>query len=315
MNRLDRLTSILLLLQNKKLIRAKDIADHFKISLRTVYRDIRSLEEAGVPIAAEAGEGYQLVDGYHLPPVMFTAEEASALFVGGKFVERNTDKSIQNHVKTALLKIHSVLPDEKKEYVDELMDSTIVLQSPDSGLYSELQNNLSIIQNSIISKSVLKIEYTANYNDQFSERNIEPLGLIYFADHWHLVAYCRLRKDFRNFRTDRIKSIQVLREQFEINAQFSLVEFLKNQQDVQDAIEFQVVFPNSVFNKINKRNLFGLTSKIIEGEVIRCTFVHPTFDYIKFWLLSFGNQVDIIYPDILRELVLEEAKKIVDRLS
>ena len=315
MNRLDRLTSILLLLQNKKLIRAKDIADHFRISLRTVYRDIRSLEEAGVPIAAEAGEGYQLVDGYHLPPVMFTAEEASALFVGGKFVERKTDNSIQNHIKTALMKIHSVLPDEKKEYVDELMDSTLVLQSPDSGFHSELKENLSIIQNSIISKSLLKIGYTANYNDNFSERIVEPLGLIYFADHWHLVAYCRLRNDFRNFRTDRIKNIQVLREQFQFRDQFSLVDFLKKQQDVQDAVEFQVIFPSSVFNKINKRNLFGLTSKIIEGELVRCTFVHPTFDYIKFWLLSFGSQVEIVYPQILKSMLLDEAKKIVLKLS
>ena len=82
MNRIDRLVALIVLLQSKKLIRGKEIADYFNVSLRTVYRDINAICEAGVPVAAEAGEGYSIMEGYHLPPVMFTTDEAAALFTG-----------------------------------------------------------------------------------------------------------------------------------------------------------------------------------------------------------------------------------------
>src|SRR5688572_22198956 len=95
MNRIDRLTAILVQLQTKRVVKAEEIADRFEISLRTVYRDVKALMEAGVPIGSEAGKGYFIVDGYHLPPVMFTENEASAMLVGGKLVEKMTDKSIR----------------------------------------------------------------------------------------------------------------------------------------------------------------------------------------------------------------------------
>ena len=82
MNRVDRMLATILLLQSRRVIKAEDIAEHFEISLRTVYRDMAALSEAGVPVAAEAGVGYSLLRGYLMPPVMFTAEEASALFRG-----------------------------------------------------------------------------------------------------------------------------------------------------------------------------------------------------------------------------------------
>src|ERR687897_2699091 len=95
MNRIDRLTAILIQLQTKRVVKAEEIADRFEISLRTVYRDVRALMEAGVPIGSEAGKGYFIVDGYHLPPVMFTTDEASALMLAGKLVEKMTDNSVR----------------------------------------------------------------------------------------------------------------------------------------------------------------------------------------------------------------------------
>src|SRR5262245_53235525 len=110
MNRVDRLMAIAVHLQSRRVVRAEDLASHFEISLRTVYRGIAALGEAGIPIVGEAGVGYSLMKGYHLPPVMFTAEEASALSLGGKLVERLTDASMQKQMVSALAKIRSVLP-------------------------------------------------------------------------------------------------------------------------------------------------------------------------------------------------------------
>ena len=102
MNRIDRLTAILIHLQTKRVVKAEEIAERFEMSLRTVYRDVKALMEAGVPIGSEAGKGYFIVDGYHLPPVMFTQDEASAMLLAGKLVEKMTDKSIKEAFESAL---------------------------------------------------------------------------------------------------------------------------------------------------------------------------------------------------------------------
>ena len=128
MNRLDRLTAILIHLQTKRVVRAQELASRFNISLRTVYRDVRSLEEAGVPIGAEAGLGYFLTD-YNLPPVMFTNAEASALMMGGKLIETWTDQSVQTEFDSALYKIKSVLKRPDQEHLDDL-DAHIRVAKP-----------------------------------------------------------------------------------------------------------------------------------------------------------------------------------------
>src|SRR5215831_15767057 len=127
MNRVDRLVAIALRLQSRRVVRAEDLADHFEISIRTVYRDMVALGEAGVPIVSEAGVGYSLVKGYHLPPVMFTPEEASALSIGGKLVDHLTDASLRKQMESALLKIRAVLPRDRQDYVDRLERSTAVV--------------------------------------------------------------------------------------------------------------------------------------------------------------------------------------------
>ena len=99
MNRVDRLVAMILLLQSKRSITADEIASHFEISVRTVYRDVTALGEAGVPVIAEAGVGYSLMKGYHLPPVMFTQSEAMALAMGGALVDSLTDPAMQQQMK------------------------------------------------------------------------------------------------------------------------------------------------------------------------------------------------------------------------
>src|SRR5258705_9298106 len=130
MNRVDRLMAIALRLQSRRVVRAEDLAAHFEISVRTVYRDLAALGEAGIPIIGEAGVGYSLVKGYHLPPVMFTSEEAMALFVGGEMVKQFADASMTGPMESALLKIRSVLPRERQDDLDRLTRATAIYGSP-----------------------------------------------------------------------------------------------------------------------------------------------------------------------------------------
>src|SRR5882762_8641742 len=116
MNRTDRLVAMVLFLQGRRVVRAMELAEHFEITERTVYRDISALCEAGVPISGEAGVGYSLMKGYQLPPVMFTAEEATSLFVGGELVKQFTDASLQAPMMSALDKLRAVLPRDRQDH-------------------------------------------------------------------------------------------------------------------------------------------------------------------------------------------------------
>src|SRR6187402_329948 len=118
MNRIDRISAILIQLQSRRVVKAADIAGRFNISLRTVYRDVKTLEEAGIPIIGEAGVGYSIMDGYRLPPVMFTREEATAFLTAEQFIENLTDASTTTHYKSAMYKVRAVLKNTEKELLE-----------------------------------------------------------------------------------------------------------------------------------------------------------------------------------------------------
>src|SRR5262245_10185759 len=187
MNRLDRLMAMVLRLQGRRVVRAEDLAAHFEISVRTVYRDVAALGEAGVPIMAEAGVGYSLVKSYHLPPVMFTSEEASALSVGGKLVERLTDASLRKQMESALLKIRSVLPRDRQDYLDLVDRSTAVLPRTSNTAPRLSSEALTPLQRALAERRVLALDYQGGQRRDITHRQVEPLGLVYYSDNWHLI--------------------------------------------------------------------------------------------------------------------------------
>ena len=208
MNRIDRISAILIQLQSRRVVKAGDIAERFNISLRTVYRDIKTLEEAGIPLIGEAGVGYSIMDGYRLPPVMFTREEATAFLTAEKLMEKLTDPSSDENYKSAMYKIRSVLRMAEKDFLENIDGHIEVLKSRRVSPGAKLDlNPLQIILKGIGERQVLSIHYFAAHNQQKSERCIEPVGVFYQDNYWHLIAWCRLREDYRDFRLDRISNI------------------------------------------------------------------------------------------------------------
>jgi predicted DNA-binding transcriptional regulator YafY len=204
MNRIDRLLGMLVVLQSRKYITAETLAEKFNISLRTVYRDIKALGEQGIPISFEPHKGYCIVPGYFLPPVSFTNEEANALLLMEYLVKGFTDKSIQNNYTNALNKVKAVLKYPQKEKMDVLHTHTR-LQLP-----SRMQNDyeyLSIIQQSIANRTIIELDYKNN-KEEVSQRQIETIGLIFYAFSWHVIGWCHLRKDYRDFKVSRIVEIK-----------------------------------------------------------------------------------------------------------
>ena len=210
-SRLSRLTAILILLQSRQIITAKFIADKFGISTRTVYRDIKALEEAGVPVLTEEGKGYSLMQGYAIPPVMFSESEANALITAEKIVINNKDKSFVKNYTEAITKIKAVLKHNTKSKAELLSERIQIRNNSEENVTS---NYLSLLQLAITNVKLIHISYTSGTNE-ITERIIEPLALYSTQDNWILIAHCRLRKEKRAFRIDRIQELDVLSENFE----------------------------------------------------------------------------------------------------
>ncbi|QNL21016.1 YafY family transcriptional regulator [Hyphobacterium sp. CCMP332] len=299
MKRLDRLTAILIQLQSKKIVKAQMLADKFEVSLRTIYRDMLSLQEAGVPIGSQEGVGYFLVEGYHLPPVMFSEEEANSLLIGAKFISNLTDKVVAEAFQNALDKIKAVLPSERKEVLNVLDERLLV--SKRLGVESE-NPVISEIQKAIGKNLCCEIKYYSNYNGQVSEREIEPLGIVFYADAWHLMAWCRMRKAYRDFRTDRIGKIRITGNGYDRNAHPGLQEHMQQLTDQYQLTEIKVRFKKEIlrFTSNDKYN-HGYVDEKDLGDQVEMKFLSPSMDYTARWLLMFDNAVEILSPHALLE--------------
>ena len=309
MTRLDRLTAILIHLQTKRVVRAQELAKRFGISLRTVYRDVRSLEEAGVPIGAEAGVGYFLTD-YHLPPVMFTNAEASALMMGGKLIEKWTDESVQTEFDSALFKIKSVLKRPDQEHLDDL-EAHINVAKP-AHRKPHASGLLNSLQHAIARRHVLAIHYHSQYNDTETQREVEPVGLYHAHMAWHLIAYCRIRQDYRDFRVDRIRQLTDTEQSFSRRDRLSLQEYLdrvgRKDMPVTNVV---LVFQKSVVRHLQEQKYsFGFQEEVDLGDRVRMRFQTPWLEGVARWLLMFGKEVTIEQPESLQLLIQSLVEKL-----
>ncbi len=212
LNRLTRLTAILTQLQSQKFVSAIQLAKKFGVSERTIYRDIKALGESGVPVVSEIGEGYALMEGYRLPPVMFTESEANALITAEQLILTNKDASFVRDYSEAISKIKSVLRTNTKEKANLLSERIEFRYNFDKDRTS---NYLSDVQMALTNFNLIKLEYQSVEKNKQSERIIEPFALYSTQENWLLIAFCRLRKDFRTFRLDKILKLYVLSEKFE----------------------------------------------------------------------------------------------------
>lgn len=309
MNRIDRLTAILVQLQSKKVVKAQEIADRFEISLRTVYRDVRALEEAGIPIGAEAGVGYFIMDGYHLPPVMFTQEEANALVLGANLIEGQTDESIKKHFSEAMLKIKSVLKSNQQEDLEKL-EEQILVNHPPTQVDEKFPNNfIATIQKSLVESKVLQFKYYSNYNSNMTERQVEPMGLVHYGQSWHLLAYCRLRKEPRDFRVDRLVKLEMLEERFTPQSPYE--QFIKQLTWGGELEEAVIEIKGEAARYIvNQKYYQGFVSEVDKGANKEMTFLTPHLRYFSHWLCSLGDMVKIVSPQKLKDLMKERVEEL-----
>jgi predicted DNA-binding transcriptional regulator YafY len=210
-SRLARITNIATMIKSKRIVTAAQIAKKFDVSIRTVYRDIKTLEHSGLPVITIEGKGYSIMDGYTLPTLMFTEAEANALVTAGHLISKTKDSSLTRNYQEALIKIKSVIRHGIKEKSDLLSDRILILRK--SG-QNQTSSSLSAIQLAVTNHTLTKIDYQKPNDPEAHSRFIEPHVLCYLNENWILVAWCRLRHGFRSFRIDRMSNIEFQKSTF-----------------------------------------------------------------------------------------------------
>jgi predicted DNA-binding transcriptional regulator YafY len=309
MNRIDRLHAILTHLQSKKRVTAQEMADRFNISLRTVYRDVKALDESGVPVIGEAGSGYTIMEGYRLPPVMFTQEEASALLLGAKLAEQFTDGSIKRHFHAALFKIKAVLRSPDKEYVESLTEHIEILSryTPDS---DSPQQYLTTLQQAIVHRKLVHLHYRSNMKEETTRRKVEPIGLLHYGSAWHLIGWCHLRNDYRDFRLSRMLGVNVEEAFFDPSAHPSIKEYMEQIRAGSDLQEAVVRFEKRTVKYLQEQKyLNGFVSEEENENGVRMKFLTTNLHYFARWLLMFSDGARVESPTELKNLLLQHIDK------
>lgn len=315
MNRIDRVTAILIQLQSRRVVKAQDMAERFNISLRTVYRDVKTLEEAGIPVIGEAGVGYSIMEGYRLPPVMFTKDEATALLTAEKLVEKLTDHSTRDMYQAAMFKIRSVLRLTERDHLENMEQHIEVIESP---YFTKQKNETAYLQSilkAISEKAVVNIDYFAEHSQSKSNRNIEPVGIFYMGRYWYLIAWCMLRKDYRTFRVDHIKYLSITTIHFD-KTHPALKSFLSKMSKEKELHTIVILVDKEIMRYFGEQKFYnGFVSQREIGDKIEMTFLTESLTgFSKFYLL-FGDHAEIVTPSKLVDVIKENIERLVKKLS
>lgn len=310
MNRVDRLLGYLIIFQSRELVRAQDLAARFEVSERTVYRDVDALVELGVPLVGVAGEGYRLMAGYSLPPVMFTEAETHALFLAIAMLQGLTQNGpTTDAAATALEKVQAVLPTttlQRAQALQKVLGFYAVGRPPvnlDDERFVQLQQAIDHHQ-------FVYLHYHAQHSNSISARDVEPLHLAYLDNVWLLHGYCHLRQDFRNFRLDRIDHLTVKREKFAPRP--VQLPYIKDR-----SLRVLVRFDANIVRWVREAQHLTFAEDVgedDEGNVVMAYQVGSSAQFIR-WLLSWGDEMEVISPSTVRDEIAQATQAMATRHS
>ena len=309
MNRMDRLFAIVLQLQMHGKMRAQDLAAHFEVSARTIYRDVQALSEAGVPVTATPGQGYALVEGYFLPPLMFTAMEAGALALGADYVAPTLDAPFRAAAESAQAKLAHALTADAHRELQQIQDSVRFVPPRHHPEHPRLRQ----LREAIVRRRVLRIDYQAYGRPAPECRDVEPYGLIHYAGGWHLLTYCRMRQAPRSFRLDRIDGVTVLADHFE--PRVGLSAGWRPATEAGDLQRVLVLADASITRWLREAPPFGLAEEQPRGEHTLLVFRVRQIERLAAELLRWGGAIEVLEPAAMRELMAEHGRCIAERHS
>jgi len=298
---------MLMLQQPGKKKTVDEFAEHFGVSRRTIFRDFNALEEINVPVTWDRYSGYGLIEGYKIPPLMFTSKELATIMVGLNFVKSQVDQGLVDDAKGVELKIKNVLPGELKEFMNSLEGRTVVDPYLKFGGKKKKGGSWYLISSAIAQQKRLQFRYTTK-SGETGTRKIDPYILVFYEDHWNVIGKSHLRGDIRNFILENIDAVQILDEKYTLKKELDVEGLIFRSEEGSCSIILQV-------EKSEIERLQGnLPAKIfnrgpLNSEKIKVEFEFDNLEFINEWLLQFGNKIKIEEPAELIEMRNELLQK------
>ncbi|MEX0723080.1 MAG: YafY family protein [Gracilimonas sp.] len=298
MNSSERRLKLMLLLQQPgKKLTVDELAERFDVSRRTIFRDFNALQEINVPVTWDRYSGYGLIEGYKIPPLMFTSKELATIMVGLNFVKSQIDQGLVEDAKGVEVKIKNVLPNELKKFMTSLEGRTIVDPYLRFGGEKKKGGSWYLISSAIAQQKRMQFEYTKK-SGETGIRKIDPYILVFYQDHWNVIGKSHLRGDIRNFILENVNEVIILEESYE----------LKKKLDVEGLIFRPNESSHSIILLVEKNEMRRLEANLpakivnkndVNSKQIKVEFKFDNLAYINEWLLQFGNKVKIESPDEL----------------
>lgn len=314
LNKTERLFALVLLLQNRPNLTSRDLSDHFEVSRRTIFRDLRALAESGVPLTYADGGGYEILEGYQLPPLMLTAREAATLLVGTAFTRLQPDASLRADASGVAMKIRSVLSDHLREYIDRIQENTAIgpyLQTPNEDAGHDEEGYWYELSEAVARQKSVWLEYYVASRDELTKRKVDPLGLVYYSDAWNLVGFDHLRKDIRNFRLDQIRRMRPMTDTFRRPEGFDLGTYLHEKGSNILGEKVRLLFTNRGFHWARRSIPAEIEEQHDRDTGTEVVFRFDNMDYLARWLTRYGTDVTVLAPTVLRHLLRDQAQKLV----
>ena len=305
-----RLISLIMLLQSKPQWKAAELSDELNVSERTVHRYMGMLEEMGIPIYSERGPygGFSLMRGYKLPPLVFTAEEATVLYMGAHLVEEVWGQVYQDAVTAVTAKLDNVLPDDLRREVAQAQQDFVV-----SGLaardYRPWSDTLQTLRECVGSRRSARLSYR-DFSLETTCREVDPYALSFRWGLWYLVSYCHLREAMRTFRVDRMENVERLEHRFTIPGDFSAKAYLDQAMQFDDRYTVAVHVAASIAPHVRER--MGHWTEIVDLEdgSINVIMQVANLDWATGWILSQGGEAVALGPPELVARVYSVAEEI-----
>jgi predicted DNA-binding transcriptional regulator YafY len=304
MNRTDRLLAIVLELQARGRQRAEDLAATFETSKRTIYRDIEALSEAGVPLVAVPGQGYSLMEGYFLPPLTFSADEAAMLLLGSDVMAQSFDRQYRAAAEAAGRKIAGVLPDRLQAEVAALRESILFVEAGGNAQ----ERSLGRLRQAILERRSVRFRYHTRHRADGAgiptTREVDPYTLVHLQGAWYLTGHDHLRGQVRTFRLDRMEELT------ELERTFTRPEGLQVRRPHGDdrPVEVRALFAPEIARWVRESRSFFTTAEEETSEGLLLTLHVRQESEILAWLLGWGRHVRVLVPESLRRTMAEEAR-------
>ncbi|MCS7459089.1 YafY family transcriptional regulator [Paenibacillus doosanensis] len=307
--KLDRLLAITMLLLNRKRVGAQELAERFEVSLRTVYRDLETLNQAGIPIVSYAGAsgGYEIMDQYRLDRQFLSLEELQSIVIGLKGVRSSLD---EQEIGGLLDKVGALLSRTEQGALAQMSQQMIIDMNPWHGGKAD-KEKLGILREAARSTKLIRFSYTDSQGES-SERRCEPMSVVLKGYVWYLYGYCLLREDYRVFRLSRIEELHVLSETF-VRRPKTLEQLGYGWNRSPDTAKIRLVLQFQPRMKPRVQDYYRDADIVTQPDgTLLVTTEQPDEPWLYNMLLSSGTDVKIIEPDSVAQSIREIAQKIVE---